>query len=142
MWNTHTTTNTSTKRIKKMCRGASWINYHQFVLVFHSITIYFAQILWSGQFFTPECVLFYFLELLMIQFISHMSTSWTNFSLRREWLWCEKGNSYCLLTATPFSPSCPRRVLYFSAMISHKGDCEFLPLTFQQKLRKLLYSVI
>lgn len=138
---THTHTNTSTKRVKR-CRAASWINYHQFVLVFHSITIYFAQILWSGQFFTPECVLFYFLELLITQFISHMSTSRTHFSPKGEWLWCEKGNSYGLLTATPFSPSCSRRVLYFPAMISHKGDCEFLPLPFQQKLRKLLYSVI
>lgn len=85
---------------------------------------------------------FYFLELLMIHFISHMSTSWTHFSLKGQWLWCEREREqlWPLLVAAPFPPSCPGRVFHFPAVISHKGDCEFLPLPFQQKLRKLLHS--
>lgn len=39
---------------------------------------------------------FYFLELLMIHFISRMSASWTHFSPKGEWLWCERESSYGL----------------------------------------------
>lgn len=38
----------------------------------------------------------YFLELLMIHFISHMSTSRTHFSTKGQWLWCERESSYDL----------------------------------------------
>ena len=66
--------------------------------------ILYKSYLWSRQFFTPEWVVFYFLELLMIYFISHMSTSQTHFSWKGQWLWCERESNCDLSGSSSVSP--------------------------------------
>lgn len=69
-----------------------------------------------------------------------MSTSQTHFSRRDSGFGVKEKATVTSPAAALFPFSGPWRVLHFPAMISHKGDCEFLPLPFQQKLKKFLHS--
>lgn len=58
-------------------------------------------ILHTSFLWSMSCIFF---ELIMIYFISHMSTSQTHFSWKGQWLWCEREKQLWPLLAAAVSP--------------------------------------